>query len=111
MIRVFAELDRKMRQRFGKRHLKEALASCRAQVLLSSFIYPYLFSFFVFVNSTYVLYAFYIQGVLSNDSMGRKIIKSPAFVPAPHDFRENVHTRFVMSLRADVCFPFLHSSI
>jgi hypothetical protein len=46
MIRVFAELDRKRRQRFGKRHLKEDLASCRAQVILSSFIYPCLFFFF-----------------------------------------------------------------
>ncbi|KAM0842824.1 hypothetical protein ACQ4PT_058109 [Festuca glaucescens] len=36
MIRVFSELDRKGRQRFGKRHLKEGLAICRAKGVPSS---------------------------------------------------------------------------
>ncbi|XP_051205303.2 uncharacterized protein [Lolium perenne] len=36
MIRVFSELDRKRRHCFGKRHLKEVLATCRAQGVFSS---------------------------------------------------------------------------
>jgi hypothetical protein len=48
--------------------------------------------------------SFHIQVMFSNDAMRLNIAKSPAFVPVPHDFRENVHTKFVRSLRADVCF-------
>jgi hypothetical protein len=127
MIRVFSELDRKRRQRFGKRHLKEALASCHTKVVfLGSFLSIRVFFFsFYFLLSEFVLslcsycyfsifFVFYIQVVFSNDAKRPNIMKSPAFVPVPQDFRENVHTKFVRSLRADVClllYFFLHPSI
>ncbi|KAM0866119.1 hypothetical protein ACQ4PT_042836 [Festuca glaucescens] len=47
MIKVFSKLDRKRRHCFGKRHLKEGLASCRIQVI---------WLFFSMVLCTFVLF-------------------------------------------------------
>ncbi|KAM0866120.1 hypothetical protein ACQ4PT_042836 [Festuca glaucescens] len=38
MIKVFSKLDRKRRHCFGKRHLKEGLASCRIQGMFSTYL-------------------------------------------------------------------------
>jgi hypothetical protein len=121
MIRVFSELDRKRRHCFGKRHLKEVLATCRAQVFFFDFshilvlFYLYMFCsddyFFceVFSGTPYYFLCFsfsFLQGVFSSDVNHRKT-QSPIFDPVSFKFRDNVQNRFVSNLRPDVSYLYI----
>jgi uncharacterized membrane protein len=55
MIRLYSELDRKRRHRFGKRNIKGVPAVCYAQV---AFIVLLLFSIFFVLSIVFLSYVF-----------------------------------------------------
>jgi hypothetical protein len=118
MIRLYSELDRKRRHRFGKRNIKGVPAVCCAQVALS---FSFCFLFFLFFPLSFyhmsffhmfILYLYFLlifnsifmQGVTTF----RGKTQSPIFSPVSYGFRENVRNRFLNVLQPTVCSPFTH---